>query len=141
MSMECRNCGGQARETSYGPFCDRCGGVWLRPGEPYVRHVATAKGEGGEFPILYDHSLSEYAFSFQRLVRTWVQVQNDWVQTLRTFTKHGTLDEMIALVQPHARGTGAGIPELLTGSGATPEEILILDELPPMPQTPEPKGP
>lgn len=125
--MLCRNCESEARETSYGPWCDACGGVYLRKGEPYVRHVATAKGHGGEFPILYDHTLGGYTFSYQRLVRTWVQLKNDWVQANRTFTNSGSLDLMIAMAQPHAKGDGKELPELMAGHGATKEEIAQLD--------------
>lgn len=126
--MKCRSCGGDAISSSYGPWCDPCGGVYFDKGKPYVRHVATAKGAGGEFKILFDHSLGSYVFSVQREVKVWVKVRNEFKQGVRTFTHNGTLDAMIAMAQPEARGDAHDLPQLLTGTGATPEEVATLDQ-------------
>ncbi len=126
--MNCRGCSEEAVESAYGPWCEKCGGVMYRSGEPHVRHIATAHGEGGEFKILYDHSLASYTASIVRLIRTWVEIKGEFIQAERTFTHQGTLDTMIALVQPWARGQSGEIPTITVGPGSTEDERQVVEE-------------
>ena len=124
--MKCYKCDANSIESTYGPWCDTCGGVAYPSGEMYVRHVATAMGAGGEHHILFDSSLNEYSFLNKRLVKVWLRRQGRFATVLKTFINHGNLDLMIALAQPFARGDGAELPDLLAGTGATEEEKEIL---------------
>lgn len=131
--MKCLKCGGESIQTSYGPWCNTCGGVMCSNGEPYVRHVATVKGAGGEYTIIYDYSISQYSFSYKRAIKLWVGTEEggDWKQGIKTFTQNGSLDEMLSMAQPHAQGKGQELPELFTGTGANQEELAILNETSP----------
>jgi len=124
--LRCRGCDAIAIETSYGPWCDVCGGVMLRTGEPYVRHVATASGPGGEFKILFDHTLRTYTVSVPMKTRTWIEIKQEFVQATKTFMFIGTLDFVIALIQPYARGESVDFPSLVVGSGINAEETAIV---------------
>jgi len=126
--MRCRGCDAIAQESSYGPWCDACGGVMFRAGEPYVRHVATASGAGGDFKILYDHSFRQYSVAVTRNIKTWVELKKDFVQAVRTFIYTGTLDYVIALIQPEARGDAKEYPALLIGAGANDDEKASVAE-------------
>lgn len=130
--MICPGCGAEGKETVLGIWCDTCGGVVIRKGpngpELLFRHVATLDGKGGRFPIVYDVSTGDYSMAYQREVKEFVKIRDEWVQRVKTFTNHGTLDAVIALGQPHAKGDGEEMPELSVAPSATPEEKgLVLE--------------
>jgi len=97
------------------------------PSNPYVRHVATASGVGGQFKILFDHSLGEYVVSVTRNIKTWVEIKGEFLQAQRTFVYKGTFDLVVALVQPEARGSSQEFPDLVIGPGANDDERAQVD--------------
>lgn len=52
----CPTCSATTRTTSYGEWCDTCGGVRRVNGSFYVREAARV----GDYKVLYDDSLAEY---------------------------------------------------------------------------------
>lgn len=121
--MDCLGCKTTVPEHSYGAWCDSCGGVIRPDGSHYVRHVATAKGAGGEFKILWDDSTADYSFTRLVKIKKFVEEQGQWVQMYEPRTHRGRLDDVIALVQPYARGDSADLPELIHTKHATESEI------------------
>lgn len=98
------------------------------PKDHYVRHVATAIGAGGAYRILYDASLNAYSVGIMRPVKIKVRYKDEWVEGKKLFTYHGTLDAMVALAQPEARGSDSDLPVLSATPSATPEERFQVDE-------------
>lgn len=152
--MECINCKGPTIENAWGNWCDACGGVML-PGPPvpdseggvrpgpsrlFFRHVATVYGAGGRFPIVYDLSANQYAIAWLRKVEvvrcvhcgqnTPVDRQGlgklDDLKLLGYNSARGSLDAMIAIGQPLAKGDSAELPDLAPAPTATEEERMIV---------------
>jgi hypothetical protein len=146
--MNCSGCGVEAKETWWGPWCDRCGGVMIGdPPKLFFRHVATVDGPGGRFSVVYDISTADYAVTYPRLGSTTVQCRHCGQETPvdpegerrraasaaelgfhlpPVSTTHGSLDAVLAAIQPFARGKGDDIPELSRAPSATAEECALL---------------
>lgn len=134
MSELCRGCGIEAKDTSLGAWCDSCGGVAIRPGkdgakpELLFRHVCTLDGKGGRFPVVYDQSTADYAMPYDREIKEYIKENDEWRQRTKTFMNHGTLDIVIALGQPLAKGNCEEVPEISVAPSATDEERgMVLD--------------
>jgi len=146
--MICVGCQKEAQETLWGVWCDSCGGVMLgNPPKLFFRHVATADGAGGRFPIVYDASSCSYAVAYPRPKSDFVKCQYcgketpaDPVEEKRRdrsakelgfvrapfYVSHGTLDAIIGIVQPMAKGDSPEVPELSQAPSSTPEERILL---------------
>lgn len=113
-----------------GNWCDSCGGVAGRKGLILLRHVATLDGKGGRFPIVYDISTSDYAATFPKAPDAPVmQMLSDMdigFHAPTVHTVHGTLDGVIAVMQPISRGDAENWPELSVAPTATDEEKSLL---------------
>lgn len=137
--MRCIGCSTETTFSEWGDWCDVCGGVMV-PGTPprlFFRHVATAKGPGGIFAVVYDVSAEAYGVAWPRKVmmtrcihcgqqtpvdaRSGLTVLDD-LQHRGYHSKRGSLDAMLALVQPLARGDSQEIPELAPAPSITDEE-------------------
>lgn len=131
----CLGCGGETRATSYGRWCDHCGGV-VRASGFYVRLVAQAKDPGfegagpdGKVQILKDSSLGDYTVGWwiesKTRIRNPISDGTNWTTklTLRTHT-FTTLDGLREAVL-HA----PDFPRMLKlepGPSIEPEEAGIL---------------
>lgn len=126
--MRCEGCGRDAEVVLLGPWCDECGGVASRPHTLLYRHVATVDGKGGRYPICFDHSTSDYVAAHERLVPSPFKKDMDGFRPHHIARViHGTLDAVIAYMQPVARGpVGNELPDLLAAPRATTEELAIL---------------
>jgi hypothetical protein len=126
----CNSCQTEAVWSTFGPWCDVCGGVVGPTGKHYIRHVATASGNGGSFKILRDESSATYAFVYKRNTKTWIEEKGEWRNQVATYMTHApSLDAIIALVQPEARGDKSNpLPELIPAKSATEAELKTLSE-------------
>lgn len=111
-----------------GLWCDRCGGVML-PGPEgprlFFRHVATADGAGGRFPIVWDISMSDYmVLTKERNPRGGRDI--DGLRPPHLIACHGSLDAVIAFIQPHAKGASDEWPSLTAAPTATDDEKALL---------------
>jgi hypothetical protein len=124
----CPNCGGSVQETLFGPWCDPCGGVVFKPGPPFFRHVATVDGAGGRYPIVFDVSTGDYAHMRPGVLRVAAgrSVEGEFKRPM-VEVAHGSLDAVIALSYPDAKGEGEGPPELSSAPSATPEERALIE--------------
>lgn len=129
--MTCKNCGGAAIMNEWGPWCDACGGVPLRPGELIFRHVATVYGPGGRFPIVFDATTSDYAFMHRKLNPPSNKRDIDGFRRPRVRVSHGPLDAIIAVSYPDVRGEGddAQIRIAAAPSSTELEKRIVLNEL------------
>lgn len=141
--MDCKGCNRETVENAWGHWCDNCGGVVVgNPPKLFFRHVATVDGPGGRYPIVFDVSAGAYGVAWDRKV-TLVKCIHCGQQTpsddhrkdltrldeLRPhgyYSKRGTLDAMLAFIQPIARGDGEDFPEISAHPNATDEEKLII---------------
>jgi hypothetical protein len=127
----------------WGEWCDPCGGVML--GSPpilFFRHVATLRGKGGTFPIVFDKSTDNYAIAWPRLIAnvrcihcgrdTPAEVRKgltnlDDMRPSGFYSTRGSLNEMIAIGQPLAKGQFDELPEKFVAPSATVEEVEIVN--------------
>lgn len=128
--MNCVTCSGPVQHTLHGDWCDACGGVSFKPGQLFFRHVATVEGAGGRFPIVFDLSGNDYAASYPKPPGTLAMpILADADLGFRpsgVFTVRGTLDAVIAIMQPVARGDSLEMPELSAAPSATDEEKVLI---------------
>lgn len=150
------NCLGCTRETVYnawGEWCDSCGGVVIgdppntagaKPPRLFFRHVATVRGKGGHFPIVFDLSSDCYGVAWQRKVtlvkcihcglltpsddaRHGLAVLDEVHTRTQSFcSKRGSLDAMISLIQPIARDGGEEFPSIHAAPSSTEDERSLL---------------
>jgi hypothetical protein len=141
--MRCLGCGQETIFSEWGDWCDPCGGVVVAGSPPrlFFRHVATVKGDCGIFAVVYDISAEQYGVAWPRKVvttkcihcgqntpidvRTGLAVLDD-LQHRGFHSKRGTLDAMLAFVQPMARGGSSEIPILAPAPSVTDEERRII---------------
>lgn len=125
--MQCLGCNGAVDETLWGPWCDPCGGVVVGGGHGLIfRHVATVQGEGGTFPIVYDKSSSAYAHMLKEPnPNAHLNGGDDGFHRPPVQVVHGTLDAVLAIAYPDARGDGPGA-SLAPAPSATVEETARL---------------
>lgn len=121
----CQNCRGEVVYNDWGPWCDRCGGVYFKPGVVFFRHVATVEGQGGRFPIVYDLSTSDYAFMHKEPAAVDGKTDLDGFHKPGVNVSHGSLDAVIGISWPDARGEGAEA-ELSAAPSATDEEKALI---------------
>jgi len=128
--MDCVTCSGATQQTLYGDWCDTCGGVSFKPGQLFFRHVATVDGAGGRFPIVFDLSGNDYSASYPKPpeapVMPMLADADLGFRPPEVFTVRGTLDAVIAVMQPIARGDSPELPQLLAASSATDTEKILL---------------
>lgn len=141
--MNCPGCTQETVHNMWGEWCDPCGGVMLGvPPILFFRHVATLSGAGGRFPIIYDKSASGYGIAWPRLVAnvrcihcgrdTPAEARKgltnlDDIKPAGFYSTRGTLDEIIAIGQPLAKGESTELPELFVAPSATPEEVAAIN--------------
>ena len=127
--MACVGCNGLAVEMIYGQWCDTCGGLAIRPGVLLLRHVATVEGAGGRYPIVYDLSTSDYSACWPRPkdAEDRGSLDPDGFRSPPVYTVHGTLDAVIAVMQPQAKGEAEEWPSLEAARSSTDEEKVILN--------------
>lgn len=124
----CPNCDGPVNFTLFGAWCDTCGGVATRKGLLFFRHVATVDGAGGRYPIVFDVSTGDYAHMHPGTQPdTGPKVEGEFRRP-HVRVSHGSLDAVIALAYPDAKGDGEEAPELSAAPTATPEERAIIDQ-------------
>ena len=95
------------------------------------RHVATVDGQGARLPIVWDESTSDYKFRYphkpnpsQKMRK--IGIDPDFARRAPRFlTVHGTLDAVLAIALPHAKGEGNEV-ELSAAPTSTPEERALL---------------
>jgi hypothetical protein len=126
----CSGCGRECRDWFGDAWCDECGGVMARPGLLIFRHVATVDGKGNRLPIVWDESSSDYKFRYPYVLkptRKLMGIDPDFKRSRRDrfLTAHGTLDAILALALPHAKGDGDEV-ELSAAPTSTPEERALL---------------
>ena len=126
--MDCITCMDPVVETVWGPWCDKCGGVRAPTGLLIFRHVATAYGDGGRHPIVFDASTESYAVVMPHLRNPHAGEMDSFGEFRKSplVMAHGTIDAMIALVQPLARGDGHHLPSLAPAPSATKEERVVV---------------
>lgn len=102
----CRGCKKKVPVYLLGAWCDDCGGIMSRSGALILRHVATVDGPGGRFPIVYDASTHDYSCSFSRATPRSASKKHDedGFRIPHITTLRGTLDAVLALMQPIVRG-------------------------------------
>lgn len=130
----CRGCKKKVPVYLLGAWCDDCGGIMARSGVLILRHVATVDGPGGRFPIVYDASACDYSCSFPQATLRPASKKHDedGFRIPHITTVRGTLDAVLALMQPIVRGpkNAAGdpppLPKLETAPTATKDETAIL---------------
>ena len=141
--VNCLGCGDEVVVNEWGNWCDKCGGVILagKPPRLFFRHVATVDGKGGRFPIIYDLSSASYGVAWPRKV-TYVTCIHCGGKTpgddpreglarlddlkVSFNSKRGSLEAMMALIQPIARGDSDDFPEISAAKTATQEEENIV---------------
>jgi len=141
--MNCQGCKGDTVDNAWGHWCDACGGVVVgTPPRLFFRHVATVDGAGGRFPIVYDISAQAYGVAWPKIV-TMIKCVHCGMQTPGSddrkgltklddsgsqnfYSKRGTLDAMLAFIQPIAKGDSEDFPEISANPNATDEEKLIV---------------
>jgi hypothetical protein len=146
--MNCVGCNREGIETLWGCICNECGGVMVAGGDGprlIFRHVASVDGEGGRFQVVFDASAADYAVAYPRKAPMVVRCVHCGCETPTDlagaraaaeigmlkqpahYVTHGTLDAVLAVIQPIARGSnGQGPPELSRSPHATEEERALL---------------
>ena len=132
--MTCPGCTAEVPNYFLGPWCDACGGIASRLGVLLLRHVATVDGPGGRFPIVFDASCQDYSCSANMPPPGYdpTKRDEDGFRPAPITTFHGTLDAVISLMQPIARGPktldgeAPPLPELSAAPSATPQEKALL---------------
>lgn len=112
-----------------------------QPPRLFFRHVATLEGIGGRYPIVYDLSSENYGVSWLRVIQkvrcvhcgqdTPVEERRglaalDDIKVRNYYSQRGSLDAMLALIQPIAQGISGEVPELSVAPTATQEEKDLL---------------
>jgi hypothetical protein len=100
-----------------------------RPDLLLFRHVATVDGGGGRLAIVFDASTRDYAFIYPHRQNPRAGHRDRDLGEFRTspfVTAHGSLDSMIALAQPVARGELAEMPTLSASPFATTLERELI---------------
>lgn len=138
--MRCKKCNSEVVENAWGDWCDYCGGVIVGT-KLFFRHVATVEGKGGRYPIVYDLSAETYGVAwpkkvvFVKCVYCGMQTPGDdprdgltRLDDLRVsyYSKRGSLDAMLAFIEPVARGESVELPELSAAPSSTPEERKLI---------------
>jgi len=135
--MKCVRCGGETVQDQWGDWCDDCGGVAASLDKMMFRHVATVNGAGGRFAVVYDSSTADYGVMWPREdsmvicihcgqqtpseVRSGL-MQLDGMKPSKYYSKRGSLDAMLAFIQPIARRGSEELPELSVAPTATKQE-------------------
>lgn len=141
--MRCVGCRAETLDTVWGDWCDACGGVMV-PGNPpklFFRHVATVSLEKSIYPIVYDLSSESYGVAWPKTIIT-VQCIHcgqhtpvddkhglnrlDDLALRRYNSKRGSLDAIIAFIQPIVQDGSPEMPSLAPAFSATEEEIKII---------------
>jgi len=125
----CLKCRADTIDLDYGPWCDTCGGVVVSgPDGPrlFFRHVATVYGAGGHYPVVWDPSTSDYMTLTQKANPRAASRDEDGLRPPPLVSYHGSLDAVLAQIQPHAKGESAERPSLAPAPSATPEEMSLL---------------
>jgi len=133
--MICQGCGLECRDWYGDAWCDHCGGVMARPDLLIFRHVATVDGKGGRLPIVYDESTSDYKFRYPHTPKPSEALKRkiddgfnpDFVRRRSAgfLSAHGSLDAILALALPWAKGDGSEV-ELSASPTSTVEERTLL---------------
>lgn len=126
--MACKGCKGDTIDTWYGEWCQVCGGTAVRPGVLIYRHVATVDGKGGRLAIVWDESTQDYAFIYPRKINPHAgshDLDGEFRLT-KLCTAHGSLDAMLALAQPEAKGDGDEFPSLSASPFSTVAERKMM---------------
>jgi hypothetical protein len=104
--------------------------------------VATVEGAGGRYPVVYDISTESYGVAWPKKV-ILVKCVHCGLQTPienpkkdlthledmgvpKHYSHRGSLDAMLALIQPIARGDSNDIPELIAAPSATELEKKLI---------------
>ena len=103
-----------------------------RPGLLIFRHVANVDGAGGRLPIVWDESTSDYKFRYpytpkpsEKLRKSGIEGLDFRLRTPRFLSAHGSLDGVLALALPWAKGEGNEV-ELSAAPTSTQEERALL---------------
>ena len=130
--MVCMGCGRLSNDWYGDAWCDQCGGVMARPGLLIFRHVANVDGAGGRLPIVWDESTSDYKFRYpytpkpsEKLRKSGIDGLDFMLRTPRFLSAHGSLDGVLALALPWAKGEGNEV-ELSAAPTSTQEERALL---------------
>lgn len=140
--MNCLACEKETIENAWGNWCDFCGGVVI--GQPpilFFRHVATVEGAEGRFPIVFDSSAGQYGVSWPKKIdqvrcihcgmNTPTENTKDITgfgefRSQKYYSSRGSLDAMLTLIWPHAKGNSLDIPTLSAAPTSTDIEKKIL---------------
>lgn len=121
----CPHCDSPTRETSYGGWCDSCGGVRRAKDNFYVRSVVRVHGPGREkhLDINYDDSFKAYSVVYEKRILVPVRGSqtNEHQYVQKTMVSEGSLMGMLDLAASEVGGR-----ELETLTGATPTETAAL---------------
>lgn len=104
-----------------------------RPGFLIFRHVATVDGAAGRLPIVYDESTSDYKFRYPYKENPSAKLKSAGIDAFefkrrtqpKFLTAHSSLDGVLALALPWAKGDGDQV-ELSAAPTSTPEERMLL---------------
>lgn len=102
-----------------------------RPGLLIFRHVATVEGAGGRLPIVWDESTSDYKFRYPYTPKPSEKLRRIGIDADFKFSRpnflsaHGSLDGVLALALPWAKGSGDEV-ELSASPTSTQEERVLL---------------
>lgn len=103
-----------------------------RPDFLIFRHVATVEGAGGRLPIVWDESTSDYKFRYpytpnpsKKMKRAGIDGFDFAFRTPSFLSAHGSLDGVLALALPWAKGSGDEV-ELSASPTSTQEERALL---------------
>ena len=95
------------------------------------RHVATLDGAGGRLPVVWDESTSDYKFRHPtkknpRFFKKHRGIDDDFRKRTPVLTFHGSLDTILSLAQPIAKGPSKEWPEISAAPTATEDERRTL---------------
>ena len=143
---QCLGCEKVATASWFGDaWCDPCGGVMGTKNLLLFRHVATVDGAGGRIPVVWDESGKCYKFRhpskvnprYERYMAESVERKKSGlpprppieaefaVQPILTINNE-SLDAVLAIAQPIARGNKEEWPELSAAPTATKSERLLM---------------
>ena len=144
----CKGCGNAGGADWFGdPWCDPCGGIAGRPGMLLMRHVATVDGKGCRLPIVWDVSQSYYKFRHPKKVNPRyealhkeavdehgnlrisledIDLNDEFPVTPVLTISNKSLDAVIALSQPIAKGDSDEWPGLSAAPTATKSERMLM---------------
>lgn len=137
--MNCLGCNRETIDCAWGNLCEACGGVVV--GDPprlFFRHVATVFGNNIAYLIVFDLSANAYGVAWPRkqamvtCVHCGMKTPGDdsrsglgrldEMRTQQYFSKRGTLNEVLATIQPIASEEGSALPTLAPAPSATEDE-------------------